>query len=167
MIREDDESGVPGVVGRGTVGYGVVLIGGAGFLFGWACYAVFVLKQQHGLMWGLWGFLLLVFLVALADVLLLRVVVTDSELWVRRAWGSRRVLLGELESIRVVKGEYVVRTGRGSVIWIPMMLTRKAEVVERLGWAIAENVAVRKLSRGDTGVGVREDGDRRRDRGGR
>ena len=127
---------------RATGVYAVVLLGGTGLMFGAMSYFVFVEGRQIWPMWMFWVLTVLAFVMALVDVRVLRIVISRESIHIRRAWGSRTMPLAHLREIRYVNFEYVVKGAEGSGLWfwIPMMISNKHQLIDRLQREIAANV---------------------------
>lgn len=135
-VRADDQ-----FQARATWVYAVVMLGGTGLMLGAMSYFLLV-ERRIWPMWVFWGVMVLAFVVALVDVRLLRVVVSADAIHIRRAWGSRTIMLADLCEMRYVKFEYVIKPakGRGRWFWIPRFITHKDELIDRLRREIASNV---------------------------
>jgi|GEM_PF-5385825 len=134
--RADDQ-----LEARATWVYAVVMLGGTGLMLGAMSYFLLV-ERRIWPMWAFWGVTVLAFVVALVDVRLLRVVVSADSIHIRRAWGSRTIMLADLCEMRYVKFEYVVKPalGRGRWFWIPRFITHKDQLIDRLRREIAANI---------------------------
>jgi len=84
---------------------------------------------------------LLALLFAIAEVIVLRVVITDSSLFVKHAWSSRKFPLTDLRSMRMINFEYVIKASKRSLIWIPMTISQRPAIIDRLNREIAANLA--------------------------
>jgi FtsH-binding integral membrane protein len=125
---------------RGTWLYGTLLIGGTGAFV--VTFSVSLLNPpiQPWPLWVCWGLSIVCVLLAIAETILLRVVMTSTTLSVRRVWSHRHIPLSDLRSLQRVKGDYVLKRSQGMWLYIPAFITNHAILIERLQRVIAANV---------------------------
>lgn len=125
---------------RGTWLYGTLLIGGTSAFV--VTFSVSLLNPpiQPWPLWACWGLSIVCLLLAIAETVLLRVVMTATTLSVRRVWSHRQIPLSELRSMQRVKGDYVLKRSQGMWLYIPAFITNHSILIDRLQRVIAANV---------------------------
>ncbi len=125
---------------RGTWLYGTLLIGGTGAFVVTFSLSLLNPPIQPWPLWACWGLSIVCLLLAIAETVLLRVLMTSTTLSVRRVWSHRQIPLTELRSLQRVKGDYVLKRSQGMWIYIPSLITNHAVLIDRLQRVIAANV---------------------------
>lgn len=136
-------STTPTLLGTRTLTGVLLNVGGSALLCAAVCAAA-ILGTSSFHWFGLLILSPLFALVVIAciDQWRLRVVVTAEELTVTRAFGTRTLALRDLISERFINFEYCFSTRSRHGVALPLHMTHRIEILERLRLAIVQNQLV-------------------------